>query len=127
SLLPSLASAFQLPTSWLDAINTWLSNHSSPRELLFATAIYVLPASTILFYLLLGIAGLWWQTRQAEPAKSPELIAQLNMLRELVGIQRNVRLVMDRDIDSPQTWGLFRPVIMLPRAALLWDEDKQIS
>ena len=127
SLFPAFASVFQLPVSWLDAMNSWLGNHSSMHEFLILTAIYFLPASTLIFYLLLGIGGLWWQTRQAEPVKSPELIAQLNALSELVGIQRPIKLVIDREINSPQTWGLFHPVIMLPRAALVWDEDKQIS
>lgn len=127
TLPPILASLIQLPSPWLDALNQWLITYSSPGNLLLVAGIYLLPATFLLFYLWLGVIGLWYQTCQAEPVQLPELTDQLTELRNLVGIQRPVELVVSRDVESPQTWGLFRPVIMLPRAALLWDQDKQLS
>lgn len=126
-IFSGFAKALQLPPAWLDVINNELQQHSSPEEILWLMAVYLLPACTMIFYLLLGMIGLWWQTRHAEPINSPELSAQLAVLCELVDIKRPVKIVALRELDSPQTWGLFRPVIMLPRTAILWDEDKQLS
>lgn len=126
-ILPPFAHSLQLPVEWLDGINGWLQQHSSANELLWIAAIYLLPACSMIAYLMLGVVGLWWQTRKAEAVNSPELQIQLVALCELVDIKRPVKLIVMRDLDSPQTWGLLRPVIMLPRAALLWDEDKQLS
>lgn len=127
AVFPSLAQLLQIPEAWLIALNQWLVDYSSLRHFLLVAGIYLLPATFLLFYLLAGIFGLWLQTRKSEPVQSPPLINQLDALRQLIDIQRPIQLVVSRDVDSPQTWGLFRPVIMLPREVLLWDEDKQLS
>lgn len=124
---PSLANIMLVPVSWLEEINFWLQNHISQKILYAFIGIYLLIATWILFYLLLGIVGLAVQTRRAQIVSSPELIAQLNELCELVDVSRSIDLVSSRSVHSPQTWGLWRPVIMLPHNAVLWDQDKQLS
>jgi len=124
---PSLANIMLVPVSWFEEINTWLQNHISQEILFTVIGIYLLIATWLLFYLLLGIVGLSIQTRYAQRLSSPELIAQLNELRELVDVSRRIDLVSSHSVQSPQTWGLWRPVIMLPHDALLWDQDKQLS
>jgi bla regulator protein blaR1 len=127
SVFPSLTQLIQIPETWVATLNQWLTEYSSRHYYLLVAGIYLLPATFLLFYLLLGISGLWLQTRKADSVQSPQLINQLNALCQLVDIQRPVQLVVSRDVDSPQTWGLLRPVIMLPREVLLWDQDKQLS
>jgi len=124
---PSLANIMLVPVSWFDEMNMWLQSHISQRTLLITVGIYLLIATWLLFYLLLGVIGLMLQTRRAQVVSSPGLITQLNELRELVDISRTIVVVSSRSIQSPQTWGLWRPVIMLPYDALLWDQDKQLS
>lgn len=124
---PSLANIMLIPVSWFEEVNTWLQEHISQRTLVALIGIYLLVATWLLFYLALGIVGLALQTRSAQKINSPELVAQLDELRELVDVSRNIVLVSSHSIQSPQTWGLWRPVIMLPRDALLWDQDKQLS
>lgn len=124
---PSLANIMLVPVSWFEEINIWLMNHVSKKTLLTAVGIYLLVATSLLFYLLLGIIGLLLQTRRAQFVSSPSLIAQLNELRDLVDVSRKIDIVSSRSVQSPQTWGLWRPVIMLPHDALLWDSDKQLS
>jgi TonB family protein len=116
-----------ISVSWFEGVNTWLHEHISQRILFACVGIYLLVATWLLFYLLLGIAGLALQTRRAQKINSPGLIAQLDELRELVDVSRNIVLVSSHSVRSPQTWGLWHPVIMLPREALLWDQDKQLS
>jgi len=124
---PSLANIVLIPVSWFEEINIWLQNHINQKVLFTVIGIYLLIATWLLFYLLLGILGLSIQTRRAQRVSSPELIAQLNELCELVDVSRRIDLVSSRSVQSPQTWGLWRPVIMLPHEALLWDQDKQLS
>lgn len=104
-----------------------LSRTWDVNTLLLVAAIYLLPATTLLFYLLLGVVGLWWQARGAQPVKDKTLLDKLAALRELIDIHRPVTLMTSRDVESPKTWGVLSPVILLPREALVWDEDKQIS
>lgn len=127
TIFPSLAQLIQIPEIWLVTMNQWFVNYSSLRHFLLIAGIYLLPTSFLLFYLFLGISGLWLQTRRAEPVQSSQLISQLDALCQLVDIKRPVQLVVSHEVDSPQTWGLFRPVITLPHEVLLWNEDKQLS
>jgi TonB family protein len=124
---PSLANIMLVPVSWFEGLNSWLQEHVSQQALTIVIGIYLLVATWLLFYLLLGILGLAWQTRHAQKIKSSGLINQLEELRELMDVSRNINLVSSSSVGSPQTWGLWRPVIMLPREALLWDQDKQLS
>ena len=124
---PSLANIMLVPVSWFDDINTFLKKGITQQILFALVGLYLLIATWILFYLLLGIIGLFVQTIRAQKISAPGVIAQLNELRELLDISRKIDIVSSRSVDSPQTWGLWRPVIMLPRDALLWDQDKQLS
>ena len=127
TIFPWFSQITAFPITWLNEICQWLVNYSSSRNLLILAAIYLLPACSLIFYLLLGVAGLWFQTRNAQVVQSQQLVNQLGVLCQLVDVQRSIKLIVSHDVDSPQTWGCFRPVIMLPRESLLWDEDKQLS
>lgn len=52
--------------------------------------------------------------RRARPFEAPE------WRRELEGMGGRVRLLESDDVDVPVTWGLFRPVIVLPAGARAW-------
>ncbi len=141
-LLPLLASLtpiipLRIESSWgnppwfffdlLVQASAWLESELSSSQWLIVAACYLLPATSMLFYLLLGIIGLWRQLARAQKVTDAKLLAQVTALVELVDVNRPIRLFIAKDIDSPRTWGVFNPVILLPRAALLWDEDKQLS
>nr|WP_324258187.1 M56 family metallopeptidase [Cellvibrio fontiphilus] len=115
------------PLGFLTRLSLWLEQGLTINQGLLVAAIYLLPATSLLAYLVLGIVGLWLQQKTAQEIIAPELIAQKNALCELIDVRRPVRLLTSAEIKSPHTWGFFRPVILLPRAALLWDEDKLIS
>lgn len=115
------------PLDFLTLLGAWLERGLTTNQWLLMAAIYLLPATSLLAYLVLGIIGLWLQQKTAQEIVAPELIAQKNALCELIDVRRPVRLLTSPTIKSPHTWGFFRPVILLPRAALLWDEDKRIS
>lgn len=124
---PSLAKIMVVTVSWFEGINIWLQIHINQKVLFTVIGIYLLIATSLLFYLLLGVVGLSVQTGHAQKVSSPGLISQLDELRQLVDVSRKIDFVSSRSVSSPQTWGLWRPVIMLPHDALLWDRDKQLS
>ncbi len=135
SLIPIVPLKIESPwekTLWffsdvLMQLHVWLESGLSPQQWFILAACYLLPATSLLFYLLLGIIGLWQQQRRAQEITDARLLAQTAALCELVDIHRPIQLVTSKEVDSPQTWGIFRPVILLPRAAVLWDDDKQLS
>lgn len=126
-LLPTFAAITALPLLGLENTYHWLNINFDQRDFFILLGIYLVVATSILFYLLLGIIGLAQQTKFTQPVASAELLKQLDELRELLDISRKVTLVSSRTVTSPQTWGLWCPVIMLPREALVWDQDKQLS
>lgn len=115
------------PLDYFSSLSTLLEQGLTQTQWLVVAALYLLPATSLLFYLLLGVIGLWQQQKSAQKITDPELLAQATVLRELADVQRPVQLLTAPDVKSPYTWGLFRPVIVLPRAVLLWDEDKRVS
>lgn len=127
TILPTLSAITALPLLALENSYQWLLIHFDRQDFFVLLGIYLVVATTILFYLLLGIIGLLQQTKSSQPVTSTKPLKLLDDLCELLDISRKVILVTSREVRSPQTWGLWRPVIMLPREALLWDEDKQLS
>lgn len=126
-LLSTFAAVTAGPLLGLENAYQWLITNVDQRNFFVLLGIYLVVATSILFYLLLGIIGLAQQTKSMQPVVSTELLKQLDELCELLDISRTVTLVSSRAVTSPQTWGLWRPVIMLPSEALLWDQDKQLS
>ena len=60
----------------------------------------------------LPLTGSRWQTRMREAG-------------DAVGVSTaRVRLLMSRDVSVPLTWGVWRPVILLPESALRWPADR---
>src|SRR5688572_17600989 len=67
---PSLANIMLVPVSWFEGVNSWLQEYVNQQALTIVIGIYLLVATWLLFYLLLGILGLAWQTRHAQKIKS---------------------------------------------------------
>ena len=124
---PNLVRVIQTPQAWLNALMSQLVSSIDATSLILIAGLYLLPATWLLFYLALGVYGLNRMVSRAEVVEDEVILAQVNELRELLDISRSVRVVVSAEINSPQTWGLWRPVIMLPREALMWTEEKQLS
>ena len=55
---------------------------------------------------------------------SPELLTQCAAIRRRLGMRRQIRLRLYYEVTVPMTWGLFRPVLMLPAQAVSWEPER---
>jgi len=78
-----------------------------------------------------GVGALLWRgltsagalrrvTRAAEGAVAPELARRVETISSRFGVRRRVRVIVSSDPVMPVTWGIARPVLLLPAAALDW-------
>lgn len=79
----------------------------------------------ILGWCSLGRLGLSLLLRRATPLIEVEWLQALGLARGQAGVTRPVRLFVSRVVGSPATWGLFRPVIVLPIDAASWSEARR--
>jgi len=72
----------------------------------------------------LGLVSLWRLGRSASPVDDDRAIRILGQLACQLGLARAVRLVRTDKRAMPMTWGVLRPVILLPDDARSWTEDR---
>ncbi|MDR3699635.1 MAG: M56 family metallopeptidase [Candidatus Sulfopaludibacter sp.] len=76
--------------------------------------IWLAGAGMTAFWFLAGMLRTSWMVRRATPAPdAAELAGSL-------GIGRRVRVLFSEATPMPMTWGLFRPVVVLPTGAAEW-------
>lgn len=84
----------------------------------------------------MGVMGLhsiraWRASREqlghAEPCRDARLVAALQLAAEAHGLRRAPRLMLSGAIDSPQLVGPWRPVLLLPEAAMTRMDDDQLD
>jgi TonB family protein len=73
--------------------------------------------------LLVGFAWLAWQTLRAVPAGA-RWAEMRQSVSAALGISTNVRILETHHPALLVTWGLFRPVILLPRGASSWSDER---
>lgn len=68
--------------------------------------------------MVLGYRHAFWLRRRGNPA-GESVIRVVNRLATAMGVQRPIRILMSSITDTPSVVGWFRPVILLPAAALM--------
>ncbi len=74
---------------------------------------------------LLGRLGLGRLLRRATPLDGRGWIDELETQRVSAGITRPIRLFRSDRVGSPVTWGIRRPVIVVPPEALDWSAERR--
>lgn len=90
-----------------------------------ALGIWLAGALGVLATLLFGIGRVWWLGRRARPLTSGPWAALMERLRADLGLNRRVRLLESDRSAMPMTWGIFRPVVLLPSTAADWPAFRQ--
>ena len=82
--------------------------------------------SFFLVRLLVGLARLAWVSAHAKPLFDEGWIYTVLQLSKFHKIGRPVRLLLcNSSTAMPLTWGILRPVIVLPSGAAQWPEDRR--
>lgn len=71
---------------------------------------------------LIGAARTSWMVRSAAPARYAQ--GTLEDLRSSLGLGRRVRVLESTEAQMPLTWGILRPVVVLPDDAPGWPEAR---
>jgi beta-lactamase regulating signal transducer with metallopeptidase domain len=79
----------------------------------------------VLAALVVALARIAWIARTAFPVRDPAWHASVSALARSLAITRPVRLLRAAGSAMPMTWGLFRPVILVPADADLWSAERR--
>jgi len=86
--------------------------------------IYAAGVALVLVPTVVAIARARSRLRRAMRVYGGRWERALDDARNTLGVARQVRLFVDATIAVPVTWGLVRPVVVLPRAATTWNNDQ---
>jgi len=86
----------------------------------------VLAATSVAFLgrMIVGVIAIAFVTKGASEVADDELIRDLDRSCELLGVDGVVRLLASNRVNVPLTWGIRRPVLLLPAEALEWSRER---
>lgn len=96
---------------------------SAPAMLSWRTAVLVVWASGaawLLALLALALGRAAWMTLRARPLREGPCADAVALLARRLGLRRPPKLIEAAGSAMPMTWGVFRPVILIPRGAERW-------
>ena len=79
----------------------------------------------VLSALALGLTRIAWVGRTAAPLLDDGWVALAAALARELGVRRPVRLLQSTGPAMPMTWGIWRPVILLPAEADAWSLERR--
>ncbi len=71
---------------------------------------------------LLGVRLAYRYAKRSDPFYKMLDPGWLKALQQRVGLKRRVSILLSSEINTPMTWGCFKPVILLPKDAANWRE-----
>lgn len=95
------------------------------RLVQWVLVVWMIGALSVAVPTLAGLARLRCLAREATPAEDAGLVALLAEAQRASGVQRRVRLLVSARATVPMTWGMLRPVVLLPNAARGWLKEHQ--
>ena len=93
---------------------------SSVTASLVFSGVYLVVTLGFLFRLLHSAIGLRRISNSARSVFTGEIAKQLASTSEKLGLKRNVLLNLSDDVSSPMSFGLLRPIVVLPTVATNW-------
>jgi beta-lactamase regulating signal transducer with metallopeptidase domain len=72
-----------------------------------------------------GWASTWWIGRKAKRVTEPDWLEAARAASERMGTCRSVTLLRGGPATVPLTWGVLRPIIVVPEEADEWPEDRK--
>jgi len=81
-------------------------------------------AAALLGHLLIHVLRIGLLTRQAAVVDDPQRVDDVMRLARRLGIRRRIRILSNPGVSMAMTWGLWRPVVMLPVEATSWCDER---
>ncbi len=75
----------------------------------------------------LSLLKIFSMSRKGVEARDESLVILLKKCMEYCRVKRSVKLVIHAQLPVPATFGMFRPVLILPEDVYEWSEEKQKS
>ncbi|HEX6038318.1 M56 family metallopeptidase [Longimicrobium sp.] len=82
-------------------------------------------AALLALRLAYGLLRVWWIERRAVELTDDGWVRLTDGLARRLGLGRIVRLLREPGATVPMTWGIFRPVILLPGEADAWQDERR--
>ncbi len=116
------SSSYAIPSVFVDAI---AASPTFNKLAIAALIVWAFGFSLILVRLVAGLARLAWVSAHAKPIFDEDWMRTVLELSQLHKLAHSVRLLQcSSTLAMPLTWGILRPVIVLPSGATLWTEDR---
>jgi len=90
----------------------------------FLAAIWVAGMAVVLASIVAGLARVGWIGRRSRLAADPRVRRIAAQTMERLGVTRRVKVIEASGQAMPMTWGVRRPVILLPAHAVEWSEER---
>ena len=91
----------------------------------FLGFLWVAVAALLLGRFLLGVATVWFLARLSSPVGDASWQELLSSAARRSGVRQPVKLLVSDWTTMPMTWGVVRPVVMLPRTAEKWTDERR--
>lgn len=102
----------------------FLASFSSTQWILVGVLVWGIGFMFIMGRLLLGMLWIRWVSRKAETITDPYWTKLCDDICQRFEIDRPIRLWQGKHAATPMTWGVFKPVVLLPEEAGIWPEEK---
>ncbi len=131
SISPSLADQ-QLPALKLEKnsrFNFFLSKFSNSKGFfgLVLVTIWSVGILVLISRILIGLFGAHRLTRQGQRISGSSWRQLLNRFLEAISIKRKISLFSHKNVNIPLTWGVIKPVVILPAESRNWTQDQRSS
>ncbi len=114
--------SYAIPSVFVDAV---AAAPAFNKLAIAALIVWAFGFSLVLVRLVAGLARLAWISAHAKPIFDEDWMRTVSEFSQFHKLGRSVRLLQcSSPLAMPLTWGMLRPVIVLPSGATLWTEDR---
>ena len=125
----AIETALEPSTGLLERLNTWGASVAAFAEKASGhpatwLGLWALGVLAVLSWGGLSLARLAFIAATSIPADDRWVLESARVTRRL-GVRRPVRVVISPDVAVPMTWGVLRPVVVIPPEGTSWDAERR--
>jgi beta-lactamase regulating signal transducer with metallopeptidase domain len=96
-----------------------------PRPEVLLAGLWLLGVLALSARLAAGVLRVWWIERRSSEVTDDAWVRLTDTLSRRLKLGRIVTLLRAEPAAVPMTWGVFRPVVVLPGESAEWDEERR--